>query len=455
MYIAQHSCGDCREVFPELVEAGLQIYNTFQPEVYDIEYFKERFGDSITFYGGISTQKLLPYATPDELEKEMKRIIGILGKDGGYIISSTHAMPNDIPTENVLKFVEVCKNQGGVMISFESDYTTGACPEIIKALTESNLEPETGYLEDRFCKSAARKIADACGDPDAQIYFVVGGTQANSLVIGASLKDYQGVIAANTGHIALHEGGAIEYTGHKVIGLGHELGKVRAQELEDYLKTFYADENNEKMVYPGMLYVSHPTEYGTLYTKAELEELARICHEYGMQLYLDGARLGYGLAARDTDVTLKDIYRICDVFYIGGTKVGALCGEAIVYTKHNMPEHFRTIAKQRNAMLAKGRLLGIQFDTLFTDGLYFELGKHAIDLAMKIKETFAARGYKFLLDSPTNQQFVILEDGFMNELKEKVGFAFWEKYDENHTVVRFASSWSTTEEDMEYLFGLI
>jgi len=341
------------------------------------------------------------------------------------------------------------------MISFESDYNNGACPRVLDALIRTNGEIQTGYLQDDYCVSARAKIAEACGDRDAQIYFAVGGTQTNALVIGTMLRDYECVLAPDTGHISLHEGGAIEFTGHKVQTLAQKDGKVAAETLSSYLELFYADENNEKMTFPGMLYISHPTEYGTLYTKAELTALSEICHRYGMRLFLDGARLGYGLAAQGTDVTMKDIYALTDVFYIGGTKVGALCGEAIVFTKKNMPAHFDTTAKQRGAMIAKGRLLGVQFDALFTDDTYMKISAHAIDMAMKIRDLFTSKGYRMFLDSPTNQQFVILENRKMEELRPLVGFCFWEKYDDTHTVVRFASSWATTEEDLKYLSEII
>ena len=337
------------------------------------------------------------------------------------------------------------------MISFESDYNNGMCPEILRRLCETNGETETGYLLDEFSLSAVEKIKKACECPEAEVYLTVGGTQANALVIGTVLEQYQGVMAAKTGHISLHEGGAIEFTGHKVLEVPQELGKVVPDALEAYLEVFYADENADKMVYPGMLYISHPTEYGTLYSKAELTQLSEICRRYGMQLYLDGARLGYALAAENTDVTLADLARLCDIFYIGGTKVGALCGEAIVFTKNNMPSHFRTVARQRGAMIAKGRMLGVQFDTLFTDNLYCRLGEHAIRAAMRIKNLFLRKGYRLFIDSPTNQQFIILEDKKLEELKPKVGFCFWEKYDETHTVVRFASSWATKDSDIDYL----
>jgi len=341
------------------------------------------------------------------------------------------------------------------MISFESDYNNGACPQVLDALVCTNGEIQTGYLQDDYCKSAAGKISEACGVKDAQVYFAVGGTQTNALVIGSMLKNYECVLAPDTGHISLHEGGAIEYSGHKVQVLPQKDGKIGAGTLRSYLQLFYDDENREKMAFPGMLYISHPTEYGTLYTRDELEQLSQICHTYGMQLFLDGARLGYGLAAENTDVTMKDIYQLCDVFYIGGTKVGALCGEAIVFTKHNMPEHFDTVAKQRGAMIAKGRLLGVQFDALFTDDTYLKISRHAIRMAMKIRDLFVEKGYRMFLDSPTNQQFVILDNEKMEELRPLVGFCFWEKYDDAHTVVRFASSWATTEEDLAYLAGIL
>ena len=265
------------------------------------------------------------------------------------------------------------------------------------------------------------------------------------------LASYEGVIAAETGHVSVHEAGAIEYTGHKVITLPQHEGKIRADELEFCLRTFWEDESHEHMVFPGMVYISHPTEYGTLYTRAELEHLSAICEAHQIPLYLDGARLGYGLMSRHTDVTLQDIARLCDVFYIGGTKVGALCGEAVVFTKQNRPPHFINSIKKRGALLAKGRLLGIQFDTLFTDNLYFEISRHAINMAEGLKKVLEGRQIEFYLKSPTNQQFVILENERISELKKDVMFSFWEKYDENQTVIRFVTSWATAEEDLAAL----
>ena len=337
------------------------------------------------------------------------------------------------------------------MVSFESDYIAGAHPDVIKKLAETNLECLPGYGTDEYCESARRKICEAIGMPGADVEFLVGGTQTNAVVISTMLADYEGVIAANTGHVSVHESGAIEFTGHEVLEIPHSNGKISADALNRYLSNFYGNDTHDHMTFPGMVYISHPTEYGTLYSKAELEEISTICQQYEMPLFLDGARLGYGLMSKDTDVSLSDIAELCDVFYIGGTKVGALCGEAVVFTKNNKPKHFMTSVKKRGALLAKGRLLGVQFDALFTDGLYFEISRHAIDMAEKLKEVFLSHGLRLYIDSPTNQQFVILENSQMARLQDKVAFSFWEKYDDDHTVVRFATSWSTTEEDMKAL----
>ena len=337
------------------------------------------------------------------------------------------------------------------MISFESDYIAGAHPKVLARLLETNMEPLSGYGMDKYCKNAREKIKKACECPQAEVHFLVGGTQTNAIVISSMLKEYEGVIAAKTGHVSLHEAGAIEYTGHKVLEIEQENGKICAEALRAYLETFHGDENHEHMVFPGMVYISHPTEYGTLYSKKELTMLAEICHEFEIPLYMDGARLGYGLMSRNTDVTLADIARLCDVFYIGGTKVGAMCGEAVVFSKGNAPKHFMTMIKQKGALLAKGRVLGVQFDTLFTDNLYFEISCHAINLAERLKEILLNKGYTLYIDSPTNQQFVIIEDERLEKLKETVAVSFWEKYDETHTVIRLATSWSTTEEDLKQL----
>ena len=337
------------------------------------------------------------------------------------------------------------------MISFESDYITGAHPEVLRRLAETNGEALPGYGADPYSESAKEKIREAAGIPDAQIAFLAGGTQANAVVISAMLADYEGVIAAATGHISTHEAGAIEYTGHEVLELPQECGRISPEALEGWLEAYYADANHEHMTFPGMVYLSWPTEYGTLYSKAELERISGICRAYSIPLYIDGARLAYGLASREADLTIADIARLCDVFYIGGTKCGALCGEAVVFTKGNMPKHFLTSVKRRGALLAKGRLTGVQFDALFTDGLYGRIGRHAAGLAERMKEIFRAHGIPLYIDSPTNQQFPVLEDGMMERLKEKVAFSFWEKKDRTHTVTRFATGWSTTEEDLDAL----
>ena len=336
------------------------------------------------------------------------------------------------------------------MISFENDYIQGAHPEVLKRLAETNYEPLSGYGTDPYCESAREKIRRECGCPDAEIHFLVGGTQTNAVVIDAMLKRYEGVVAADTGHVAVHEAGAVEYTGHKVLTIPHHTGKIDPGELRAYLEGFYQDANHEHMVFPGMVYLSHSTELGTLYSRKELEEISGICREYEIPLFLDGARLGYGLMSSGTDVTLQDVAQLSDVFYIGGTKVGALCGEAVVFPK-KAPRHFLTAVKQHGALLAKGRLLGIQFDTLFTDNLYFDISRHAIEMAEELKCVLREKGCAFAWESPTNQQFVVLEDTAAEKLKENVVFSFWEKADETHTVVRFVTSWATQKAEIEAL----
>lgn len=337
------------------------------------------------------------------------------------------------------------------MLSFASDYIAGAHPEVLRRLVETNLENLSGYGSDRYCESAVQKIRAACGAPDADVFFLVGGTQTNQIVISTMLEAYEGVIAAKTGHVSVHEAGAIEYSGHKVIELECENGKLSASVVESYLRTFYADANHEHMVFPGMVYISFPTEYGTLYSLSELRDLSRVCREYRIPLYIDGARLGYGLCGIGNDVALTDIAELSDVFYIGGTKVGALCGEALVFPKGSAPKHFVTQIKQHGALLAKGRLNGIQFDALFTDDLYMKISAHAMEMTRKLVALFREKGCEFFLDSPTNQQFIILENDRMEELSRHVEFSFWEKKDDTHTVVRFAASWSTTQADIDSL----
>jgi len=342
------------------------------------------------------------------------------------------------------------------MISLQNDYSEGAHPRIIKRLAEINLEQNPGYCTDAYCAGAAERIRQACACPEADVFFLVGGTQTNQVVIDTVLTPYEGVVAANTGHVSCHEAGAIEFTGHKVLNLPQHEGKILAAELRELVGHFWQDDNHEHMVFPGMVYISHPTEYGTLYSKQELEAIAQVCHEFKMSLYLDGARLAYGLTAPGTDVTLADIARLCDVFYIGGTKCGAFFGEAVVFTKDNMPSHFLTRVKQHGALLAKGHMLGIQFDTLFTDNLYYEIGAHAIRLAQILQQGLRDAGLQLYINSPTNQQFVELPDTVIQKLEARgVVYSFWEKTSPDKTVIRFVTSWATKEETVQELIRII
>ena len=338
---------------------------------------------------------------------------------------------------------------------FVSDYMEGAHPAIMQKLVETNLEKTVGYGLDPYTESAKEKIRTACNAPDADIYLLVGGTQTNATVIDALLKSYQGVVAAETGHIATHESGAIEFGGHKVLTLPQKDGKIRAAQIEKMVKDFYDDANYEHMVMPGMVYISQPTEYGTLYSKEELTEISKVCRANHLPLYVDGARLAYALASPENDVTLSDLAELCDAFYIGGTKCGALFGEAVVIPQKGLIPHFFTIIKQHGALLAKGRIAGIQFDELFTDRLYERIGKPAIDAAEQIKEALKKFGYKLALDTPTNQIFCIVSNEVMKKIAQDVEFGFWEKYDETHSVIRFATSWATTMEDTQKLIRLL
>ncbi len=341
------------------------------------------------------------------------------------------------------------------MQHFASDYMEGAHPLILQRLLETNMEKTPGYGSDHYCDSAKEKIRKACHCPHAEIHFLTGGTQTNATVIKALLRTYEGVLAPETGHISVHEAGAIEAGGHKVLTLPQEAGKISARSVEEYISRFNQDGNRAHMVKPGLVYISHPTEYGSLYSKAELEALSAVCKKYAIPLFLDGARLGYGLMAKASDVTLETIAKHCDVFYIGGTKVGALFGEAVVITRPHLIDNFFTIIKQQGALLAKGRLLGLQFDTLFSDNLYFDIAKHAIDMAEKLKQGLAAKGYRFYFQSPTNQQFIIVDNEKLEQLAQTVSFSFWETLDEQHTVIRFATSWATRESDVDQLLALL
>lgn len=341
------------------------------------------------------------------------------------------------------------------MLNFVNDYSEGAHPQILKRLAETNMEQLPGYGSDKYTASAKEKIRKACGCPDADVWLLVGGTQTNQTVIDTITPAYAGVVAATNGHVNVHEAGAIEATGHKVLTVpGHD-GRIDAADLEQLCADFYADGNHTHMVFPGCVYLSHPTEYGTLYSKAELTAIADVAHKYDMPLFLDGARLGYGLTAESTDLTLEDIARITDVFYIGGTKVGALFGEAVVFTKHNTPKHFITQIKQHGALLAKGWLLGIQFDTLFTDGLYTRIAQNANDMAAQIRAALTAKGYLLPHDAPTNQIPVVMDQPTIERLSRDVNMDFMEKYDDTHTVMRICTSWATTQEHVDQLIALL
>ena len=334
------------------------------------------------------------------------------------------------------------------MILFNSDYTEGAHERILKALAQTNMEQTVGYGEDEYCMAAREAIKKVCEAPDADVHFLVGGTQANLTVIASALRTFQGVLCADSGHINVHETGAVEACGHKVLALPSVEGKITAEQVKKEYDLHWNDESHEHIVQPKMVYISHPTEVGTLYTKAELEALHDVCKECGLYLFMDGARMGYGLLAEGTDVTLPDIARLCDVFYIGGTKVGALFGEAVVITNPAMKADFRYCIKQKGGMLAKGRLLGVQFLELFKDGLYFEISKHAIDMAMLLRDELRAKGYEFYMESVTNQQFIIVEDDKLAKIREKYGVTYMHRHDAARSVIRLCTSWATKEENV-------
>jgi len=337
------------------------------------------------------------------------------------------------------------------MVRFECDYAEGAHPKIIERLTETNFEQTPGYGMDVYCESARKKIKELCQCEYSEVHFLVGGTQTNLTVISSVLRPYQGVITAKTGHINVHETGAIEATGHKVLAMESIDGKLTAEQIQQAYDSHWNDVTHEHIVQPGMVYISYPTENGTTYTKRELQALSSVCRACNLPLYMDGARLGYGLMTEENDMTLADISKFCDLFYIGGTKVGALFGEALVITNKNLQRDFRYFIKQRGGMLAKGRILGIQFDTLFTDDLYFKISEHAVRMAMMIKNAFLKKGYSFLYESNTNQQFPIISDDKLPVLAEKYSFSFWERTGKNHSAVRFCTSWATREKDVEML----
>ena len=338
---------------------------------------------------------------------------------------------------------------------FSSDYMEGAHPEVLRRLLDTNFIQTQGYGLDPISDGAREKLRAACACPGAAVYFLIGGTQTNATVIDALLRPYQGVIAADTGHITVHEAGAIEFGGHKVMALPHENGKLTAQNIRAACDGWKHDANREHMVMPGMVYLSHPTEFGTLYSLAELEAISKVCRAEGLPLYLDGARLAYALACPENDVTLPALSRLCDAFYIGGTKCGLLCGEALIVPDPALLPGFFTIMKQHGALTAKGRVLGAQFDALFTDGLYDRIGQTAIRAANRIRGALRQKGYQFHIESPTNQIFLLLEHDRAAILAEKAGVGFFEGYDERRGVYRIVTSWATTDEDVDALIDIL
>ncbi len=321
---------------------------------------------------------------------------------------------------------------------------------VIEHLVRTNDEITQTYGFDSYSQTAKEKIKQACNCPDAQVFFLTGGTQTNATVIDGMLQSYEAVVTVETGHISIHEAGAVEASGHKVIALKDHDGKLLAADLRAYMDWFVNDESTEHLAQPGMVYISFPTELGTLYSANEIADIHQVCQDFGLHFFIDGARMGYGLAA-STDITLPWLCQHCDVFYIGGTKVGALCGEAVVFTHQNVPKHFFTIIKRHGALLAKGRLTGVQFDALFSDNLYLRISRHAIDMAMRLKEMLKNKGYQLYIDSPTNQQFVVIPNKKVKTLEKKVCFTHWGPYDQDNMICRFVTSWATTDADLDAL----
>ena len=339
------------------------------------------------------------------------------------------------------------------MIRFDSDYLEGCLPEILSALQDTNLEQTPGYGEDHHCAEARELIREACGAPGAEVHFLVGGTQTNATVIASILRPYQGVLCADSGHINVHETGAVEHTGHKVLPLESRDGKISADQVDAAMAFHRDDPTAEHTVQPAMVYISFPTEKGSLYSLEELTAISKTCRRWEMPLFIDGARLGYGLASEGCDVTLRDIAALADVFYIGGTKQGALFGEAVVFKDRHLSQGFRYNIKQNGGMLAKGRLLGLQFKALFTDNLYFRAARGAVSKALRLRDALAAKGYEFMVWSPSNQQFPILTDSQIADLGGDFGFEVWEKIDGRRAAVRFCTSWATTDEAVDALIA--
>ncbi len=341
------------------------------------------------------------------------------------------------------------------MYQFQCDYNEGAHPRIMERLMETNFEQTVGYGEDHYCAAAREAVRKAVGRKDVDVHFLVGGTQANATVISSILRPHQGVLCATTGHINVHETGAIEHSGHKVLALEAEDGLLSAESIREAVQLHYAEDGPEHMVQPGMVYISFSSEVGTIYPLARLKAISEVCRECGLPLFIDGARMGCGLASEGCDVTLADIAALADVFYLGGTKQGALFGEAVVIVNDSLKKDFRYFIKQNGGMLAKGRLLGIQFLTLFEDGLYFQLSEHAVSQAMRIRDAFESKGFVFLVQSPSNQQFPILDNATMERLSSDFLFSFWQKIDDTHTAVRFCTSWATKPEAVDALIAAL
>lgn len=341
------------------------------------------------------------------------------------------------------------------MFQFQCDYSEGAHQRILERMLETNLEQTAGYGEDHYCTQAREAVKKAVGRDDVDVHFLVGGTQANATVISSILRPHQGVLCATTGHINVHETGAIEHGGHKVLAMPAKNGLLTAESIREAMEEHLAEDGPEHTVQPGMVYISFSSEVGTIYSLKQLQEISTACKEYGLPLFIDGARMGYGLASEGCDVTIQDIAALADVFYLGGTKQGALFGEAVVIVNDHLKKDFRYFIKQNGGMLAKGRLLGIQFLTLFEDGLYFELSRHAVSQAMRIRDAFKAAGYAFLVDSPSNQQFPILDNQTLEKLSKNFRFSVWKKIDGSHTAVRFCTSWATRPEAVDALIEAI
>ena len=358
------------------------------------------------------------------------------------------------------------------MLHFDSDYLEGAHPAIIERLVATNFDQTPGYGVDAVCESARARIRFACQAPQAAVHFLVGGTQANAAVIDQLLRPWEGVVSADTGHINGHEAGAVEAHGRKILQIPHRNGKLDAADLRAYCAAWAEGESRDHVVAPGVAYISQPTEYGTLYSLDELEALRAACDEFGLRLFVDGARLGYALAAAGATMTLPDLARLADAFYIGGTKVGALFGEAVVFPDPQLADHFFTLMKKHGAVLAKGRMLGVQFDVLFeedgADGCaggtpqvpaertrYLANGRHAIGLAQKLAAGFRAAGYELAMESPTNQQFVVMDDADVERLRQHATFEVWERRADGRLVVRFVTSWTTREEAVDELLALL